>query len=535
MISLYHSDLLIQPNAPYPNEVAIVDGTRPVTIACLFDKSKRLAIGMKSRGFKKNDIVLITLPPGESFLVVVYAVAMLRGRVAIIDPEMGKIHFAAKLRQLSPSWAFVDSRLIFLRDHRWIGFLLHKIKRNVPEIVDIENCVVIATGMWVPTFERFPRMKELLKSDQEVEFIQDHSDHDFLIIYTSGTIHEPKGVVHSFKGLASSIDNLRKLIEAKPGDVLGTGLPHYMMLGIAAKIPVSIFSTSASPRVRIREIEQKRVTLLFGAPSEYLPLIKYCEITGKKLPSCLRKVFFGSAPVHTTFLRKFFIVAPVHLETICLYGMTELLICAFIKGQEKLTMKTQRGDVLGKLVDDVECRIGPDGEILLRSPQLFSRYFHAKGKSGFHATGDSGFLDDQCNLVLTGRKKDMIIRKNFNIYPAIYETIIRNIAGVDECAVVGIWSDQKEDEEIYLVVEGDRLKLEKIRNQLAYGPNAIQKEAWPDQIVQMPIPRNGKHEKVDKKKLRELLSKRRFDVALNYSRGMAIQGVTKASTHRIWP
>ena len=162
----------------------------------------------------------------------------------------------------------------------------------------------------------------------------------------------------------------------------------------------------------------------------------------------------------------------------------------------------------GKLFDGVECRINPDGEILLRSPQLFERYFHEKSREQFHASGDTGYLDGQRNLVLTGRKKDMIIRNNFNIYPAIYESIIRNIEGIDDCALVGIWNAQLEDEEVCLVLEGTGLRPESVRLQLEYGPNAIPKESWPDRIVCIPVPRNGKHNKIDKNRLRDILAER---------------------------
>ncbi|MDH4092097.1 MAG: acyl--CoA ligase [Cyclobacteriaceae bacterium] len=495
------------PTSSVSDPVALINGNNSLTIADLLEKSKKLALGLKIKGFQENDIVLITLPPSEEFLIIIYAVAMLHGTVAIIDPEMGRKHFTAKLKQLTPKWAFVDSRLLFVREHRLIGFVLYKMGKIVPEIGDVQDCLIISTGPWVPTVRKYLRLKKMLREGEEVQFIHDNCDHEFLIIYTSGTIQEPKGVVHTFSSLTKSIRNLIKLIDKKPGDILGTELPHYMLLGIAADIPVNIFSSGLSASAKIREIEQKKITLLFGAPSEYLPLIQHCENAKRKLPSSLRKVFFGSAPVHATFLKRFFLVAPIHIETMCLYGMTELLLCASIGGKDKLAMNRRHGDVLGKLLDDVACKIGEDGEILLSSPQLFSRYFHEKGRDEFHASGDSGLLDERNNLILTGRKKDMIIRKNFNIYPVIYETIIRNIEGVDDCAIVGIWSDQKEDEEVCLVLEGRHLIPERIRAHLSYGPNAIPKEVWPDVIVCMHIPRHGKHEKIDKKKLRVLLKK----------------------------
>jgi acyl-CoA synthetase (AMP-forming)/AMP-acid ligase II len=501
MVNLYHSDLL-------NTLIGIKDGAQEIlrkgaglTIRDLFQKSKQLAIGLHKHGFSENDVVLITLPPGEEFLIVIYAIAMLRGKAALVDPEMGKINFAAKVRQLVPRWAFIDSRLLFLKEHPLLRAFLYRIRKHIPTIPSVPGCTVISTGPWMPVIKRYRRFSSLLSQPGDVQFVTYDKDHEFLIVYTSGTIQEPKGVVHSFRSLGKSIANLVKLIGERKGDKLGTTLPHYMLLGIAADIPVHILR-SRTPKNLLHEIGEERITLLFGPPSEYLPLVEYCEQQKRKLPDTLRKVFFGSAPVHHTFLKRFFAVATSHLDAVCLYGMTELLLCATIHGREKLQLKDCRGDMLGKLWEDVECKIQPDGEILLRSPQMYSRYFHERDRGEFHATGDTGYLDENDNLVLTGRKKDMIIRGNYNIYPSIYETIIRNIEGVKDCALVGVWNDKKEDEEVYLVVEGDSLRKEKIKQNLEYGKYAIPREAWPDQIVIMPLPRSGRHAKVDKKKLR---------------------------------
>ena len=506
MVNLYHSDLL-NPLIGFTGEAtALIKRKGSLTIADLFQKSKQLTVGLNRKGFRANDIVLVTLPPGEAFLVVIYAVAMLRGRVAIIDPEMGRIHFEAKLKQLAPKWAFIDSRLLLLREHPFLHFLLYKMKRHLPSIPTIDNCTVISTGRRMPTMRKYLQFSDLLSAHDEVQFVPFDQVHEFLIVYTSGTVQAPKGVLHSFQSLTRSIANLVKLIEEKPGDRLGTELPHYMLLGIAAGIPAYIFTTAVSnPGSRIREIEEMRITLMFCPPSEFLPLVSHCEKEKRKLPSSLRRVFFGSAPVHTSFLRRFFAVADPGLDAVCLYGMTELLVCAFIRGREKLEGKNMEGDLLGQVWPDVECKIHDDGEIMLKSPQLFERYLHEDGRKEFHSSGDTGYLDESNNLVLTGRKKDMIIRKNFNIYPAIYETIIRNNEGVLDCALVGVYNNAIEDEEVYLVIEGTGVRIQKIRQNLEYGSLAIPREAWPDKIVQMEVPRNGRHRKIDKDKLRNLL------------------------------
>ena len=89
--------------------------------------------------------------------------------------------------------------------------------------------------------------------------LSSNSHHEFLIIYTSGTVQEPKGVVHSTRSLTKSIADLVTLIDEKPGDILGTQLPHYMLLGIAAGIPVHILSSGKDPKKELVKLNKTRL------------------------------------------------------------------------------------------------------------------------------------------------------------------------------------------------------------------------------------------------------------------------------------
>jgi acyl-CoA synthetase (AMP-forming)/AMP-acid ligase II len=468
-------------------------------------KSKILASNLYQQGFRENDVVVLILPAGESFLFIMYALIMLRGKVAIIDPEMGRANFTAKLEQLQPRWAFVDSRILLLNEHPILRSIVFKFYKNIPYFKSPLGCKVISAGKFMPTLKRYQSLKSLLTLKAEpATLLANDLPHEFIIVYTSGTLQEPKGVIHTFDSLARSIHHLAAIIGKDRNDLIGTDLPQYMLLGISAGIPVILAPSRMSAGKRLQWIESKGVSIVFSPPSEVLSLVQYCERDRRQLPNCIRRILLGSAPVHKSFLMRLKNISSDRVKTSSLYGMTELLICAIVDSETKINYNTA-GDVLGIPWKDVQCKIAADGEILLSSPQLYARYFHEQHRADFHATGDMGYVDSNGYLILTGRKKDMIIRKNFNIYPGIYESIIRRIDGVDDCAMVGVWNESKEDEDVYLVVEGSNLTNEKINRSIQAGENSIDRQALPDYVILQKLPRSGRQNKIDKKVLRKEL------------------------------
>ena len=101
----------------------------------------------------------------------------------------------------------------------------------------------------------------------------------------------------------------------------------------------------------------------------------------------------------------------------------------------------------------------------------------------------------------------MIIRRDTNIYPAIYEKTIKNIPGIVEAVIVGAYSEAKHDEEVFLVVESDAYSEAELMKMLQSGKYSIDKEALPDKILFKKIPVSGRQNKVDRKMLRAELSK----------------------------
>ncbi|MEZ4772264.1 MAG: class I adenylate-forming enzyme family protein [Bacteroidia bacterium] len=486
-----------------PDKPALVKNGHPVFPEEIFSSAHQLAIQLQKRGMVAGDKVVIASAPGQDFLIIIYALVMVRAVVAIIDPEMGRENYQAKLRQFAPGWGFVDSRLLLLQEQpliRWLYFRKNKKGLYFPRFRGLK---VISTGPFMPLFQAHIPMRQLKKQKSQPEDLHETSpDQPFLITYTSGTISEPKGVVHTLGSLQASIGHIVRLMGNPEGQRVATHLPSFMLMGLSAAIPVYLWDYSKDAAYKLDFIEKNHITILFGPPSDYLELIQHCEKTGRKLPESLEHVMLGSAPVYPSFLEKLINYLPSHTRITALYGMTEHLLVATIDGREKARWQGQ-GDNLGKPVEETEVTVNEEGEILVRSAQLFTRYWHLEERETPHRSGDLGYFDTEGNLILTGRKKDMIIRRNMNIYPGLYEPTINKIPGITEAVMVGVYSEEKFDEVVYLIVEAEKPLTEaEIMQQLRYGKYSIDQEALPDHIIFRTLPRSGRQNKVDRQAIR---------------------------------
>lgn len=482
------------------------DGRKGVSVGDLLEGSKQLAYQLYREGMREDDRIVIAAQPGEAFLKVIFATMILKAKVAIIDPEMGQENYLQKLEQFQPQWAVLDSRLLILQEHPLIRAAYFYFRKNGFYFPYQSQLKIIATGPWMPIVQKHRKLRTLIKRKPVLlpELLEGAPDQEYLVTYTSGTSSRPKGVLHSIQSLANSIEIIIDLLAADQPQRMATHLPHFMLISVCAGIPVQIWSGEMSAKERLRFLEEKKITTLFGPPAEYLELIKTCQQQGKRLPDTLQHVLLGSAPVHAAFLQKLHPFLPAHTKITCLYGMTENLVVATADGREKMNSPCP-GDLLGWPAPGLVIDGAADGEIRIRSNQLFCRYWHEQDRSVPHHTGDLGYLDEEGRLILTGRKKDMIIRRNFNLYPALYENTIKKIPGIQEAVFVGIYQEDLADEWVYLIVELEnnvQLTEKEIMRQLQKGKFSIDKEAWPDQIVIKNIPRKGRQQKIDREALR---------------------------------
>lgn len=475
------------------------EGNDQLTVKQLKTRSEHLALHLASRGVRRGDKVFLAVSPGTEFLVVFMALLHLRTITALVDPHMGNALYKSKIKQFKPRFAFIDSRLLFLQEHPLLRWLYLKLKPEGFYIPGSNAYTTFKTGPRVPLMKGYEKLD--FTNVGEVQYEDPGEDDESIVVYTSGTITEPKAVMHTFGSLYNSLEGLGTLINKNKDGRLATHLPHFAMIGLFTGFRTLFWEESWKPSKKIGFIKKHGITTLFGPPAEYTPLMDYCKDRGQKLPESLKHLFFGSAPVVRSFLKE---IRPLtEAELTCFYGMTENLVIASVDGDEKLT-NDQEGDMLGKTFDKLSYKISEDKELHIKGDYLFSHYYGKERDEEWFATGDLVREDEEGNLYMIGRKKNMIIRGHKNIYPGLYENTIMEIKGVKSALLMGVYDEKRFDEQVVLVAEvNESLTKKDLRKALSSGKHSIDSDVLPDHIVFMNIPRKGRQQKVDYERLQQ--------------------------------
>lgn len=494
-----------------PHKKIIIETSgKSITIGKLAEDSLQVAISLENKGFKKNDKVLILVRPGISVVTFILAVMRLGGVLVVADPGMGKEVFENRIKLANPQWVFIESILFPLQGHPILKYYLQKRGFDIPEFSNFGKAKIIRVGLPLPGSFNAISYNSLLKKDeslQDIAFEPLKTDQDAMIVFTSGTTGMPKGVVHTVFSLYNTIEKIASITDPKQSDVFYAGLPHFLLLAVSLGVTAVVATHRFSPDAYMKDLQEYEPTILFGPPAEFVALVNYCRIQNISFPSYISKIFLGSAPVLSGFLKKLITVLPKQTEIMCMYGMTEILPVAVVDGRKKAHWEGE-GDLLGEVVNGVKYKI-TDDELLLSGDNLFKNYLGSSVVNSA-SSGDLARVKDG-KLILKGRKKDMIIKGNYNIYPALYESTIQKIPGVLACAMVGIYDEKDQDEKIIVAVEledENKNNSQNIMKLLSSGQYSIDTNALPDKILVIKLPRFGRQSKIDKNKLKEIVKEK---------------------------
>ena len=486
-----------------------------VSLAGMAQKVQAIARGLVAAGMRRGDRVLFAVRPDANGILLIIAICEAGGVPIPVDPTTGPALFRSRMELLAPRWVVAESVLCMALANRRVAQLLRRRGVQLPPVTRVGAEKLVYVGHALPGTGAGISLKALqrLGAADDSKFAAPGPGAEAFIVFTSGTTGAPRAVVHSWRSMQGVFEAVGGLLGSVAGSVVYARDLHVILPALMAGATVVVPARPGFVENRvIRDLRKFRVTHYFCVAAELQKLAALVDAQKRQLPDTLREVWIGAAPVRAAFLKQLQGILARNTQVWCVYGMTEILPVARVSLLEKLAYQGE-GDLVGACVPGVSARISSEGELLVRGCNLFDRYF-GEPACDEHATGDLARLDGG-RIVLLGRRKDMIIRRRFNIYPELYEPTIECIQGVRRCAMVGFYDDVLADERLVLVVEPDAdidvVKLKKrVWSELQAGPLAIDIPALPDSIVVMHLPVSGRSSKVDKKKLREQLGQPTF-------------------------
>jgi len=355
---------------------------------------------------------------------------------------------------------------------------------------------------------------------EDANEISQDEEETALIIFTSGTSGLPKAVVlshrailarlqmtlHITRKLPHQVDESARDVTLLTGPLFHVGSMQSLLRAVIVGDTLVLLPGRYDPADVFALIEKHKVNRWNCVPTMVSRLLDHPDVAHRDLTS-LKSISIGGAPVHAELMQRINRELPSVSPRIPTgYGLTEN------GGQATASAGAVSIEQLGSTGKPLPCvevsflvHSGlPDGEILLRSPTQMRGYYGLEespiDQDGWLHTGDLGRLDDQGNLWITGRCKDMIIRGGENIAPVAIESALLRIPGVADAAVFGIpHPDLGEEVMAVVTIEGD-LSAAQLEDQLRKSIASFSVPSrWKLQKEALPTNDTGK---IDKKILR---------------------------------
>ena len=432
-------------NAIYHRDkVFLMDETHQVTFAEFEARTNALARGMMAQGVKAGDRVVV-MNHNSIELLEVYFGAIKAGAIAVpVNIFLAPGELEEIFRNIDPALPIVGG-----------GYLdkFSQVKRDggKPYVIG-------------PQRGDFPNYESLIQGRETTPVICSADDGDpAIIILTSGTTGQPKGVMLTHRNLLS--DAWASVISRRlqPGDVALVTAPIYQA-GALGSMLANIFRGNTiillngfDPAKVLAAIERERVTTVLFVPTMIVKLLQFPGIDHYDLSS-MKTVVYGSAPMPVGILKEAMQRFGWEFMNACGATETGPAYIAVLNYEEHhldgSPAQERRLYSIGKEGINASVRIfdeqnrelppGETGEIVVRGPGIMKGYWRKPEetnealRNGWYHTGDLGYIDEDGYIFIVDRKKDLIISGGFNVYPKEIEIALDRHPAVLESAVIGI-------------------------------------------------------------------------------------------------
>ncbi len=476
-----------------PEAVAIyLESGQHIEFASIFKEAMALATSLSSLGLKAGDVISFQLPNWRETVAIDIAAVWLG---LVVNPVI------PIYRDHELAFILADSRcrcLFIPGTYRGYDFP-QMIERLSPELPDLQHVIAVRHPA---ADDQMLRYETLIQNISEPTPEKQPTDMSAVkvLMYTSGTTGRAKAVRHSHQSLSRAIDNGVEGWGLGEGDVMLMPSPVTHITGFANGIEQAFISdckTAFMERwdvdLAATYIEQVGATGCVSATPFLQELVEKAERDSLKLPT-LRFFACGGASVPPTLITDAHRVF-ANCRAFRVYGCTEapLITVGFMQTEEETLAANTDGrinnwDVL--IVDDEGQSLaqGKDGEILVKGPALMLGYGEeqqtraAINDQGYFATGDIGHITPEGAIVITDRKKDIIIRGGENISAREIEDVLHSHEMISEAAVVAMPHERLGEGVCVFLVTKNSTVLTLQQLQVFLEHSGLAKQKWPQRV-----------------------------------------------------
>jgi long-chain acyl-CoA synthetase len=448
------ASIVTESAARAPERVAIRLGAAELTYGELDERSARLATLLRERGMKQGDRVGVMLPNVPQFPIAYYGVLRAGGVVVPMNVLLKRREIAFYLEDSGAE--------ILLAWHGFAEEARNGAADAGAELIEVEPA----------------SFAELLDANEPTPGLAETAEDDTaVILYTSGTTGKPKGAELTHLNLHRNAEiSSRSTCEVSEGNVVLGALPLFHSFGQTVSMNASLMVGATltlvpkfDPAETLETMQRDSVTHFYGVPTMYGALLHHPERESYDT-STLRTCLTGGASMPVEVLRGFEdAFGCVLLEG---YGLSET---SPVSSSNHPDMERKPGSI-GTPIEGVEMKVvdeddnevtqGEIGEIVIRGHNIMKGYWQRPDateeamRGGWFHSGDMAKVDEDGYFFIVDRKKDLIIRGGYNVYPREVEEVLYEHPKIREAAVVGIPHDEWGEEIGAAVVVHDGEELE---------------------------------------------------------------------------
>jgi long-chain acyl-CoA synthetase len=424
----------------HPDHTAIKLDELEISYRQLDEWSARAAALVREKGVGRGDRVGIMLPNVPQFAVAYYGVLRAGGTVVPMNPLL-------KEREVRFYLTDPEAKLMFA----WHDFAGPA--REGAEGTSAE-AIVVEPG----AFE-----ERLSGVEPDFEVVERDPSDTAVILYTSGTTGTPKGAELTHENLIRNAEITRGIMDATDRDVLLGALPLFHAFGQTCSLNMAMANAAVlsmiprfDPGQALEIIERDKVTVFQGVPTMFTAMLHHPERERYDVSS-LRVCVSGGAAMPVEVMRGF--EEAFDCKVLEGYGLSETSPVASFNHPDR----ERKPGTIGQPVEGVEMKVvdedgqevaeGEIGEIVIRGHNVMKGYWRKPDateeaiRDGWFHSGDMGRIDEDGYFAIVDRKKELIIRGGYNVYPREIEELLYEHPAVEEAAVVGV-PDEKLGEEV---------------------------------------------------------------------------------------